>query len=116
MTAEDRAISVWGDLYETDDCETEFIYKVTQAIEQYAAEQTAELRKQVKRLEEALANPPRHRYWGAGEPDCPKEIKAGNGELHTLMCKVCGEKYPTSEVCLAVLAATAPTQKEVNDD
>ena len=32
----------------------------------------------------------KHQWWGAGEPDCPKEIKAGNGELHTLRCKVCG--------------------------
>lgn len=39
-----------------------------------------------------LLNPPRHRFWGAGEHDCPREIKAGNGELHTLRCKVCGER------------------------
>lgn len=32
----------------------------------------------------------KHIFWGAGEPDCPREIKAGNGELHTLRCKVCG--------------------------
>ncbi len=41
----------------------------------------------------------RHEYWGAGEQDCPKEIKAGNGELHTLMCKVCGQKKPKSQHC-----------------
>lgn len=33
----------------------------------------------------------KHVFWGAGEPECPREIKAGNGELHTLRCKVCGE-------------------------
>lgn len=33
----------------------------------------------------------KHVSWGAGDPDCPKDIKAGNGELHTLRCKVCGQ-------------------------
>lgn len=42
----------------------------------------------------------KHIYWGAGEPDCPREIKAGNGELHTLRCKVCGEDSPRSAICL----------------
>jgi len=32
----------------------------------------------------------KHVYWRAGEPDCPKGLKALNGELHTLKCKVCG--------------------------
>lgn len=32
-----------------------------------------------------------HKFWGAGEADCPAEIKASNGELHTLRCKVCGK-------------------------
>lgn len=31
-----------------------------------------------------------HKFWGAGEADCPADIKASNGELHTLRCKVCG--------------------------
>ncbi len=39
--------------------------------------------------------PTKHRFWGAGEPDCPRDIKAGNGELHTLRCKVCGEDNPS---------------------
>lgn len=38
----------------------------------------------------------KHVYWGAGEPNCPREIKAGNGELHTLRCKVCGQDSPKS--------------------
>ena len=42
----------------------------------------------------------KHLYWGAGEPDCPREIKAGNGELHTLRCKVCGLSRPRSQICL----------------
>lgn len=31
-----------------------------------------------------------HQWWMAGDPDCPSELKAPNGELHTLRCKVCG--------------------------
>lgn len=31
-----------------------------------------------------------HVWWGAGEKDCPRDIKASNGELHTLRCKKCG--------------------------
>jgi hypothetical protein len=49
----------------------------------------------------ARVPPPRHRFWGAGEPDCPREIKAGNGELHTLRCKVCGQDNPRDERCIA---------------
>lgn len=60
----------------------------------------AALTERVAMLERALQNPPRHQYWGAGEPDCPREIKAGNGELHTLRCKVCGLDNPRSEICL----------------
>ncbi len=32
----------------------------------------------------AALNTKKHDYWGAGEPDCPKDIKSSNGELHTL--------------------------------
>jgi len=42
----------------------------------------------------------KHVFWGAGEPDCPREIKAGNGELHTLRCKVCGSEDARSRFCL----------------
>ena len=52
-----------------------------------------------KRLRKVLENPPKHRYWGAGEPDCPRELKAGNGELHTLRCKVCGNEDARSTIC-----------------
>lgn len=41
----------------------------------------------------------KHDFWGAGEADCPQEIKAGNGELHTLRCRVCGEDNPRNENC-----------------
>lgn len=45
---------------------------------------------------------PRHQFWGAGEPDCPPELKAPNGELHTTRCKVCGDGWRKSHnVCLA---------------
>lgn len=46
-----------------------------------------------------LRNPPTHRYWMAGEADCPRDIKAGNGELHTLRCKVCGVDDPRGDAC-----------------
>jgi hypothetical protein len=42
----------------------------------------------------ALVERRKHIYWGAGEPDCPRELKAANGELHTLRCKVCGQNSP----------------------
>lgn len=58
---------------------------------------------EIERLRAALESPPKHRFWGAGEPDCPKEIKAGNGELHTLRCKVCGLDSPRDEICRAAL-------------
>jgi hypothetical protein len=51
----------------------------------------------------AALDPPKHMFWGAGEPDCPHEIRAGNGELHTLRCKVCGEDNPRDDRCLATL-------------
>ena len=47
-------------------------------------------------------NPPKHHFWGAGESDCPRDIKTGNGELHTLQCKVCGKKNPRAgSICHA---------------
>lgn len=65
---------------------------------------------QPKKLSTALAliaktmrvalDPPKHTYWHAGEAECPREIKAGNGELHTLRCKVCGEDNPRENRCL----------------
>ena len=42
-----------------------------------------------------------HDYWMPGDPDCPREIKAPNGELHTLRCKVCGVDNPRGDGCLA---------------
>lgn len=49
---------------------------------------------------------PRHKFWGAGEPDCPPELKASNGELHTTRCKVCGDGWrQTGNACLPDLTA-----------
>lgn len=43
----------------------------------------------------------RHQFWGAGEPECPPELKAANGELHTMRCKRCGDGWRKSrDVCL----------------
>ncbi len=38
----------------------------------------------------------KHIFWAAGETDCPRDIKAGNGELTTLRCKVCRVDSPKS--------------------
>lgn len=58
----------------------------------------------IEREMDLLRNPPKHLYWGAGEPDCPRDIKAPNGELHTLKCKVCGLETPRDSACRASLA------------
>ena len=58
----------------------------------------------VERLENAeafIAKPTKHRFWRPGEADCPRDIKADNGELHTLRCKVCGEDDPRVQICRA---------------
>jgi hypothetical protein len=49
-------------------------------------------------VEEALTNGPKHKFWGAGEPDCPPDLKAPNGELHTIRCKFCD--YPKWTICI----------------
>lgn len=53
----------------------------------------------VNELEALLASPPKHKFWGPGEPDCPRDIKAPNGELHTLRCKACGLDNPRDDIC-----------------
>jgi len=50
-----------------------------------------------------------HKFWGASEADCPKDIKASNGELHTLRCKVCG-KDNDKNPCSAIVS------RQVTDD
>jgi hypothetical protein len=59
------------------------------------------LHSELAELQAKFENPPKHRFWGAGEKDCPREIKAGNGELHTLRCKACGLDNPRDEICRA---------------
>lgn len=49
-----------------------------------------EMKKDILSLIGIIENPPQHVSWGAGESDCPPELKAPNGELHTLQCKKCG--------------------------
>lgn len=67
-----------------------------------------------REIDTRLENPPRHEYWGAGEPECPKEIKAANGELHTLRCKRCGQDSPRSPICRGYAAnnQTLPASKQ----
>lgn len=54
----------------------------------------------VEAHEAVLRNPPKHEYWMPGEPDCPRDLLAGNGELHTLRCKKCGNEDAASKICL----------------
>lgn len=61
----------------------------------------------VEAHEAVLRNPPKHQYWMPGEPDCPRELKAGNGELHTLRCKVCGNEDARDNICLGRAKAGA---------
>lgn len=49
--------------------------------------------------ERVLTAPQSHVSWGAGDPDCPPELKAGNGELHTLRCKICGTEDFRKPIC-----------------
>ena len=57
---------------------------------------------------EAALYPSRHQFWGAGEADCPREIKAGNGELHTRRCKVCGIDNPRDDRCTQASSGVNP--------
>lgn len=55
---------------------------------------------------------PRHDFWGAGEPDCPKDMKASNGELHTMRCKACGDGWrDSSDICLPTFIAAIRKQE-----
>ena len=36
----------------------------------------------IEREMDFIRNPKKHVFWGAGEQDCPKDIKAPNGNLH----------------------------------
>lgn len=49
----------------------------------------------------------KHVYWMPGEPDCPRAILAGNGELHTLRCKACGLDRPRNKICTPIAAVAA---------
>lgn len=69
-----------------------------------------EIVKIIRHVKAAYA-PRKHVFWGAGEPDCPREIKASNGELHTLRCKACGLDNPRDEYCAAAVVSTQPAQE-----
>src|SRR5512141_800170 len=58
-------------------------------------------------------NLPRHNFWGAGEPDCPPELKAPNGELCAMRCKVCGDGWSkTHNLCLTNAAQDVLRERE----
>lgn len=48
-----------------------------------------------------LGGPLQHDFWMPGDPACPGDIKAGNGELHTLRCKRCGRDNPREKICVS---------------
>ena len=54
-------------------------------------------------LLDVLKSPPHHDYWAPGDPECPHDIKASNGELHTMQCRICGQQNPRSQICFAKL-------------
>jgi hypothetical protein len=94
------------------------VARIRKADDEEAALLSESIRNRLSQIEEAayrlnartfIDNPPRHQFWGAGEPDCPRDIKAPNGELHTLRCKVCGQDDPRDDVCRA-LASAKPAQ------
>jgi hypothetical protein len=60
---------------------------------------------------EGLDAQTKHRFWGAGEPDCPRDIKASNGELWKLRCKVCGQDSPRDDRCLGSAALQSKETK-----
>jgi len=96
-----------------------------------AADHIARLERQIKalreenaQLQDAIDYPRKytHRYWRAGEPDCPADIKAGNGELHTLRCKLCGSDNSMAQVCPVALKPPCknhpdrPTRENLDGD
>lgn len=55
---------------------------------------------------------PLHVFWGAGEPDCPEDLKAANGELIDMRCKVCGDGWLEShDVCMAALKTVPDAER-----
>lgn len=90
---------------ETDEVEAETVSKIAAMMAEFVDNWPPHKRldtslKLVAKTIRSLLDPPKHQFWGAGEPDCPREIKAGNGELHTLRCKVCGQDNPRDDRCL----------------
>lgn len=103
-TREDQAIAIWN----TRALNTALLNDIAAMMSEFVDNWP-----QPKKVSTALAliaktlraalDPPKHKFWGAGEPDCPREIKAGNGELHTLRCKVCGVDSPRDDFCRVAL-------------
>jgi len=83
-----KAVQVWGELERDLAAALERCEKLEEELRSVKASLVAQTR-----------HKPRHQYWVAGEADCPQEIKAPNGELHTLRCKVCGLNNPTNGIC-----------------
>lgn len=69
-----------------------------------------------KEIEYIIENAPKHIYWGAGESECPNSIKAPNGELFVLKCKVCGLINPKRDSCLAGQQDTNHLPQKTDED
>jgi hypothetical protein len=74
----------------------------------------ADVREIIAHLE-ALTREGGHDFWGAGEPDCPREIKAGNGEIKKLRCKRCGQDNPRATRCPASQAADPDVVERIEE-
>jgi len=55
-----------------------------------------------------------HEFWKAGEQDCPNDIKAPNGELHTLRCKKCGDGWKDGSKMCSAAAGAAPVPEWIS--
>ncbi len=91
-----------------------YLARIVSDVEEYGADELAVDAIAAEPAPE-FAAPIKHRYWRPGEPDCPRDIKAPNGELHTLRCKVCGVDDPLDEFCALSAAVSPPVQPPLHE-
>jgi hypothetical protein len=55
----------------------------------------------------------RHQFWAVGDAECPPELRAPNGELHTTRCKACGDGWRrTGNLCLSKAASDVLAERQ----
>lgn len=55
----------------------------------------------------------RHQFWAVGDAQCPPELRAPNGELHTTRCKACGDGWRrTGNLCLSKAASDVLAERQ----